>query len=146
MAWDALLGKTLSRFLPQDQFQHAAYLIEPSEMPKDFSELIDRHMMLGNIDDDTVMRLYQNDLFYLTKIYEMSVRDPALRPVFSTLWVAFLGEISLTRNKKALERQLQAFINALKSMAGYGRDIGKQITSGGEQSPLGEAAEVIYLD
>lgn len=146
MGWEQMLGKTFSRFLPQDQFQHAAYLIEPSEMPKEFSELIDKHMMLGNIDDDIVMRLYQTDLFYLVKLYEMSIRDPALRPVFNTLWVGFLGEIAITRNKKAMERQLQAFISALRNVFGYGRDIGKKVgaeESGGLPSDI---SEVIYVE
>jgi len=139
-----MLQKTFSRFLPQDQFQHAAYLLEPSEMPQDFSQLVDKHLMLGNIDDDIVMRLYQNDIFYMTKLFEMAQRDPALQPVFNTLWAALLGEISLTRTKKAMERQLQAFINALRSIAGYGRDIGQRITSG--QEAAGDIGEVIYLD
>jgi len=110
------------KFVPKDQFSHAYFLLttEPKDV-EEFFELINKHALLGNIDSDRLMRFYQNDIYFLTNLFELQRREPALRNLFKVLYTSWIFEIALTRTKKGLERQLQAFGQQIvKPVEGYG--------------------------
>lgn len=112
------------RFVPKDQYSHAYILLESE--PKDiqtFSELIHKHVLLGNIDNDRIMRFYQTDVHFLVNLFEMKNRDKGLNNLFNVIYTAWVFEVSLTRTKKGMERQLQAFVNQLQNVQGFGQQV-----------------------
>lgn len=110
--------------VPKDQFSHAYYLISNDDITTDeFTNLINKHVLLSNIDNDRIMRLYQNDVHFLVNLFELQKRDNSLTNLFNVIYTAWVFEVSLTRTKKGMERQLQAFVNQVQNVSGFGQQI-----------------------
>lgn len=110
--------------IPKDQFSHAYYLISNDDISIDeFTNLINKHVLLSNIDNDRIMRLYQNDVHFLVNLFELQKRDNSLTNLFNVLYTSWVFEVSLTRTKKGMERQLQAFVNQVQNLQGFGHQI-----------------------
>ena len=98
------------KHMPKDAYSHATFLLTAD--PKDvteFQELLNRHVLLGNISNDRIMRFYQNDIYFLTSFFEMAQRDPGFKKFFKVIFYSWVFEIALTRTKGGLERRLQNF-------------------------------------
>lgn len=110
--------------VPKDQYSHAYFLISNDDISIDeFTNLINKHVLLSNIDNDRIMRLYQNDVHFLVNLFELQKRDNSLTNLFNVLYTAWVFEVSLTRTKKGMERQLQAFVNQVQNLQGFGQQI-----------------------
>lgn len=120
--------------LPRNEYEHGAHLLQTEDfLEKDrgvavgkFSKLITQNVLLGNISNDQLMRLYQIDITLLTHMFDMAVREDALVPVFNVLYYGWVNEIQLTRTKEGAERKHQATYGTAyspkESLYGFGRD------------------------
>jgi len=113
---------------PHDPYGHAAGLIEDDlEDIRVFSQLCSKQVMLANISDDKLLRLYQNDMILLTNLFDMARREPQLQPFFFVTYYGWLGELKITRAKDGFERWAQANVAATSiqpkgQIQGYGSD------------------------
>jgi len=117
-------GKTL----PDDPFKHATNLMEnEQENVAKFTELVDKKILLANISEDRMMRLYQNDIVLLTELFDMAQREPQLKNFFCKIYYGWTGELSLTRTKDGTERKLQAVPGGSyapkEQLSGYGMNL-----------------------
>jgi hypothetical protein len=97
---------------PDNQFSHAWQLIntQRKQMHKDgFDFLFDPQILLGNIDNEKSLRLYQIDLFFLNNMFSCALNDPVMEHVFKPLWSNFKNEVRITSVIGGGERFLQAF-------------------------------------
>jgi hypothetical protein len=114
------------KIVPQNAFSHAFTLVDISTQDdvKNFSAILEKHILLANIGDDRKIRLYQNDIILLTNLFDMAIREPALLTLFKQLYFGWKGEIAITRTKDGLERKLQATAGKgyapRNDMVGYG--------------------------
>jgi hypothetical protein len=114
------------KIVPQNAFSHAFTLVDISSQDdvKNFSAILEKHILLANIGDDRKIRLYQNDIILLTNLFDMASREPALLTLFKQLYFGWKGEIAITRTKDGLERKLQATAGKgyapRNDMVGYG--------------------------
>lgn len=114
------------KIVPQNAFSHAFTLVDISSQDdvKNFSAILEKHILLANIGDDRKIRLYQNDIILLTNLFDMTTREPALLTLFKQLYFGWKGEIAITRTKDGLERKLQATAGKgyapRNDMVGYG--------------------------
>lgn len=119
------------KFVPKDPFSHATMLIETEEEAvKLFSKIVEKQVILSNIDDDRMLRLYQNDAVLLTSLFSMANRakDGSLSEFFFAIYYGWRGELALTRTKDGLERKLQGTVSSSKyaptdALRGYGADM-----------------------
>jgi len=124
--------------VPKDQFSHAYYLISNDDITTDeFVNLINKHVLLSNIDNDRIMRLYQNDVHFLVNLFELQKRDNSLTNLFNVIYTAWVFEVSLTRTKKGMERQLQAFVNQVQNVSGFGQQIYQEKEQEKKQNIIG---------
>ena len=125
--------------IPKDQFGHAFSLLARDETDiDDFQRLLQNHILLANIKDDKLIRLYQNDGLLLTSFYDMQRRYAPLSPIFKYLYYGWIMELGLTRIKDGKERILQAmpgtgFQPTMDNRGGYGFEDVRQ----DEQNALG---------
>jgi hypothetical protein len=98
-------------FIPRDPHSHAFSLLKPEKTPKEIYEILTKDILLANISDDRLLRLYQREAQVLTRIFELMKRNERtqeeLRRVFDVLFVSFEAELGLTRAKDGTERKLQ---------------------------------------
>lgn len=98
-------GKTL----PNDPYEHSTLLIEAEkENVKNFSEILDKFWLLGNVKDDKLIRVYQREIGLLTELLDMATREDELANMFQVLYYKGRSEFSITRNKDGTERNQQA--------------------------------------
>ncbi len=125
-AWKNFIGKSTDlKFIPKDPYSHASHLISVED--KDvgtFQQLLNKHVLLGNVDSDELMRFYQTDVYFLTHFYQMSGRDEGLKNFFQIQYSAWVHEIALTRAKGGMERWLQSLLQTLpQKIPGYGKSL-----------------------
>lgn len=109
--------------IPDNQYDHAWGLLNPppKKIEKDgFDLLTDQTILLGNIDNEKSLRMYQIDLFFLSNMLALARNDPMMRYVFEPLWANEKMEIRITGTIGGTERSLQAFhIPVLKQQKGF---------------------------
>jgi len=130
MAWkEYVKGVKKLKSVPDDPYKLSYALLESDEINIDeatFTSLINKHILLANLDNDRLMRFYQNDAYFITNLFRIAKKDKSLKPVFNTIYTSWLMELAITRAKKGLERQYQnPFGNRVssKSLSGFGKDI-----------------------
>ena len=93
---------------------------------KNYGRIVGAQAMLSNIGPGVLMRLYQNDVFYLTSGYELAVRDPDFRPTFELMMNSWEGELKMTRANAGKERDDQKQAGGAQQtlgFEGYGADM-----------------------
>jgi len=115
-------------------YSHAEGLMEnePGEV-KNHSQVFDKQALLAIIKDDETMRIYQRELEYLIKLYDMSLRDKRLANLFLTLRAKLYSELGITRAMEGEERKHQAELGGYISpqdMRGYGATAQEQDEAG----------------
>jgi len=108
---------------PVDPYSHAYGLMTSSEKrrPQDIHRIVDREMLLGNIDNDELLRFYQMEIHSIAKLGSMAEDDPELTPFFELIHSSLRGELSITRAHKGKERERQdGFVHSGGDMAGFG--------------------------
>lgn len=122
--------------IPKDQYAHS-YLLLDSERP-DFhktdeylnpTSIVDKHVQLCNVGDDTLLRLYQNDVIIFTQLQDLARRDSAMSMFYRVVSQAWRSELLLTKTKNGEERKLQATASSPKyvpneRLYGYGEGLG----------------------
>lgn len=92
-----------------------------------YNKVVSKHELLGNVSDDTTLRLYQNDGWLLSWALSMGIRDNRLMDLYDCLEGVFASEMKLTRVKDGLQLKLQANTgggyNPQKEPTGYGSEI-----------------------
>lgn len=97
--------------VPKDEFQHKKYVLESEpELATEFHKLIDAQLKLANISDAKELTLVQYQIFNLIDLFQLSVREKSLVPVFRYCYYCWKGGLSMTRAKKGRERGLQAMV------------------------------------
>lgn len=98
------------RAYPKDPFEHASYMLDTEHAVREFSNIVDKQILLSSISDDNLMRLIQNDVHLLTNMFDMAFRDPDFENVFWVCYNSWRGELMLTRTKDGTERKLQGAV------------------------------------
>lgn len=99
-------------FSPDNPYGHAWGLINSpiKDIEKDNMHVLDDpQILLGDIDNEKSLRLYQMDLDYLTNFCQMAIIDEMWKGVFEVLWQKFKNEVRITSAMGGKERQYQAF-------------------------------------
>ncbi len=101
-------------YMPDNQFSHQYSLINPMPLDvREFNQLLNQHVLLGAIDDNELMRYYQDDMVHLVNLFDMAKQDgkvgEAMEYVFNVLYWGWTGEIRMTAVKGGKERDLQSF-------------------------------------
>ena len=129
---DFARGIKTGNYIPKDAYSHASYMISADEQTdnydfdkSEFRKLINKHVLLANVNDDRMLRLYQNDVICLTSLFDMALREPRLQELFLELYFGWRAELSLTRIKDGKERTQQAEVNGRvqNQYTGYGEYI-----------------------
>src|SRR6056297_1498546 len=80
--------------MPDNQFGHAWNLINIKQGDvKEFDDLLNPHLFLGAIENPKTLRLYQEDMRWLTGMFRLAKNDPMMKYVFMPLWHHFLTEV-----------------------------------------------------
>lgn len=118
------------KYIPKDPFAHATMLIDAdTDEVKKFNQLLERQILLANINDDKMLRLYQNDIRILTSLFSIVCREPKIEKFFFEQYYSWKGELALTRTKDGLERKMQANVGGgyqPDNLSGFGEDISYQ--------------------
>lgn len=131
--------------IPKDPYAHASQLISvDTRSPREFREMISKHVLLGNVNSDRMMRLYQNDIAFLTLFFSLGQKDNSIKEFSELLFGAWVFEVAFTRTKNGLERWLQNFTGSYPSFKpeGFGKGIFKKKPKG----PLGPYSELFEGD
>lgn len=125
------------RFSPKDPYSHATHLLnaEPKS-PGEFREMITKHVLLGNVNSDRMMRLYQNDITFLPLFFQLGQKDNQIKEFSDLIFNTWVFEVTFTRTKNGLERWLQNFTGIIPSLKpeGFGKGIFKRKPKG----PMGD--------
>ena len=105
-------------FSPDNPYGHQYALI--SSQTKDVKKhgwraIDDPQIVLGDIDNEKTLRLYQIDYSLLVSCCNMAQKDPMWESVFDTFWRKFKGELRMTSNMGGKERFFQAFMTPKSS-------------------------------
>lgn len=127
--------------LPKDPYSHSFMLIESGEDEdiRTFARIVDRQILLANISDDRMLKLYQNDVNFLVELFDIARRDAAIASVFLMLYYQWKGELALTRVKDGTERKLQASVSGYKpdqALGGFGEEFKKHFEEENEEKAL----------
>jgi hypothetical protein len=101
-------------YSPDNPYGHAWSLISsPKKNMKTsgLDVLNDPQILLGFIENEKSLRLYQMDIYYLTHMCNMGLHDPMFAHIFAPLWQNFKNEVRVTSAMGGSERQYQAFTN-----------------------------------
>lgn len=127
-------GVSSTKEKPHDPFSHAASLMDEDHNDiSAFSQICSKSVILANVEDNKLLRLYQNDIIILTQLYSAALREPELRTLFLTIYYGWLGELKLTRAKDGLELKAQHTVGSSFQPKGMMRGYGPA-----EESPSGE--------
>jgi len=99
-------------YSPDNPYGHATYLISSPKknIAKDGLDVMnDPQILLGFIENEKSLRLYQMDIYYLTHMCNMGLIDPMMAHIFAPLWQNFKNEVRVTSAMGGSERQYQAF-------------------------------------
>lgn len=99
-------------YTPDNPYGHAWGLVNSPEKKLEidgFNTLNDPQILLGNIENEKSLRLYQRDLHFLTNMCSIAMNDEMFDMVFKTLWQVFKNEVRITSAMGGTERQYQAF-------------------------------------
>ena len=99
-------------YVPDNPYGHATSLLksEVKDIDKEgFNVMNDPQILLGNVENEKTMRLYQIDLYILTNMCAVAQSDPVFKLPFQTFWQIFKNEIRVTSAMGGTERQYQAF-------------------------------------
>jgi len=128
---DFVASTNKNREYPRDPFSHGFAMMDNTDDPiaDDYHKVVGKHEVLGNVGDDVMLRLYQNDSRYLTWLFDMAQRDPELIPYYKSIAGIWRGEITLTRARDGLERKLQANVgqgfNVQEKLQAFGQQMGQ---------------------
>lgn len=94
------------KMIPEHEFEHKALLIDihKTGMNPTALELISKEVLLANIDDDHLLRIYQLQLANIMEWHDMNLWDS----VGKFMYAKFIGELSLSRSRGSMERLFQA--------------------------------------
>jgi len=107
--------------MPDNQFGHAWNLINIKQGDvKEFDDLLNPHLFLGAIENPKTLRLYQEDMRWLTGMFRLAKNDPMMKYVFMPLWHHFLTEVRFTGTLDGSERIYQAFKIPISRKSGFG--------------------------
>jgi len=117
-----------SHIYPDDPYKHAYSMIDNDDDGSlvTFNKLVEKRVLLANISDDRMLRLYQNDVILLCQMLDMARREPQLQNFFLKTYYGWVGELALTRAKDGMERKLQATPGGFQprsDMGGYGANM-----------------------
>lgn len=117
-----------SRAYPDDPYKHAYSLLDTDDedIRLQFQKIVEKHVLLANISDDRMLRLYQNDVIILCQMLDMARREPQFANFFMKTYYGWRGELALTRAKEGMERKLQATPGGYqpkRDISGYGADL-----------------------
>lgn len=117
--------------LPENQFSHAWSLISSKgrtiTRETEHNELRDPNAFLGFVDNDNMIRFYQNDAMFLENLFAIGKRSPQIFEVFDVLFNAWIFELRLTANKQGIERRLQhSFPESSQFGEGFGKSWQKE--------------------
>lgn len=111
--------------VPENQFAHAVYLLSSRgrniTQMSDYTEILDPNSILGFIDNDNLLRFYQNDLYYIHNFFAMGKKSDALFEIFQIIHNVWKAEIRITANKGGIERRLQHSFGGGISAEGFGK-------------------------
>lgn len=98
-------GKSF-RIIPRNEFEHSTMLLEPGKMPNkpEIMELIQKEIILANIQDDQLLRIYQLQFNAIIEFYDMGL----WASVGENLYTKLMAELALSRAKGNAERIYQA--------------------------------------
>jgi len=95
--------------IPDNPYTHNYVLLtaRQGEIER-FEDLMHPQAFLGAIDDPKTMRLYQNDIYYLSNLFSLARNSKTLKYVFDALFYSFVFEVRLTSTLDGAERTYQA--------------------------------------
>jgi len=95
--------------IPDNPYTHNYVLLtaRQGEIER-FEDLMHPQAMLGAIDDPKSLRLYQNDIYFLSNLFSLAKNSKTLRYVFDALFYSFVFEVRLTSTLDGAERIYQA--------------------------------------
>lgn len=118
------LSQSFAR-MPENQFAHAWSLLSAKgreiTQKSDYSDLLDPNLFLGFVDNDALLRFYQNDALFLGSFFMMGKKSEPIFEIFRLLFNVWIFEIRLTANKSGAERRLQHFGSQPLSIEGFGK-------------------------
>ena len=120
--WDKYARETReSGRLPQNSNEHQYMLVTSDNLrPENFREMLNKHMLLGNISNDQLMRLYQNDINLLTFLFDMGQKNKALKNIFEVLYASWVMEVRFTMVKGGKEREFHNLPSMPRGSPGFG--------------------------
>ena len=131
-------------YIPKDQYGHAAFLIDVEKTDVgEFRQIITKDVLLSNIGGDLMLRLYQNDVGTLVRLFSMAKRDETVKLIFEVLYYRWVGELALTRTMDGTERKMQATVssyNPKEKLGSYGENY-QYPEQGEEVDPILEMLE-----
>lgn len=125
-AWGNFIEKSTDlKYVPKDPYSHATHLISIDDKDvTSFQQLLSKHVLLGNIASDELMRFYQTDIYFLTHFFQMSRRDEGVANFFKIQYSAWVFEVALTRARGGMERWLQSLLQSIpQKIPGYGKSL-----------------------
>ena len=98
-------------FIPKDPYSHQASLLYPHNLSvEEFGDLLNQHLLLGNVEDEVMLQLYQEEIYFITSVFAMTKKEPALiTDVFNLMYYPFVMSIRLTSILDGTERKMQGF-------------------------------------
>lgn len=121
---------------PLDPYSHAYTLLSATDTKKskEMHKIVDRDMLLGNIDNDELLRLYQAEMHSIANLASMADGDEELEPFYVLKHSALKAELSITRAHKGMERRMQdGFARHPGESAGFGSTLEGVGFGGGRQ-------------
>ena len=121
MGFEDYIGQASSKKpKPEDPFGLASSVGLETDVGKvgELNQLINKLILMGNIDDNKLIRVYQKQLGILVRLCDMKRREPEIKTFFETRYYQIINEISMTRVKGGMERLFMA----TAGNASYGRN------------------------
>ena len=118
-------------YAPDNPYAHQYSLISSKTgdvETKKWDVIDDPQIVLGDIDNEKTLRLYQTDFRLLVECCGLAQKDPMFNIVFNALWRIFKGELRMTSNMGGKERFFQAMMTP-KSQARPGFSLLRKASS-----------------
>jgi hypothetical protein len=117
--WDEYTSETSqAKAYPENEYEHAASLLEEDNGKRTFSNLVDKMIILSNIKDNKILEIERRTAGLLVNFFDMAQREPELRSFFLIRYHEWRTGLLLTRTKDGNERRLQALVGTKYSQPG----------------------------
>lgn len=110
--WRELLKRQQNfQYIPKDPYSHQALLLNPYSLSvEELGDLLNQHLLLGNIEDAVLLSYFQEEIYFICSVFGMYKKEKEVfLDLFNLMYFPFVIGIRMTSSLDGMERKIQGF-------------------------------------